>query len=88
MIKTDSRSSFSAFRLKKDTVKLLQELKRAYEVSYGKEFSNDEFINQMITSIKTNNSPVWDIYSKMQEAQKEIEEFAAESRKLNLNKIE
>lgn len=83
MSKTDSRSSFSAFRLKKETVKFLQDLKRAYEISYGKEFSNDEFIMQMTGSIQGSDKSVWDIYCKLLATQKELEELAAESRKNN-----
>lgn len=80
MNKTDSRSSFSAFRLKKDTVKFLQEMKRAYEIAYGKEFSNDDFIKQMASSIEVGDSSVWEIFCKLQETQKELEELAAVNR--------
>ena len=36
MTKQVERSAFSAFRLKKETVKFLQDMKEAYEISYDK----------------------------------------------------
>ena len=88
MLHQDSRSVFSAFRLKKDTVKFLQDMKRAYEISYGKEFSNDELINQMSLSIKSGDPSVWEIFNKLRVTQKELEEMAAEKRKSNNNNQE
>ena len=82
MIQKDSRSAFSAFRIKKDTVKFLQDMKRAYEISYGREYSNDEFIKQMAAAVENGDSAVWEIYSKMQSTQKELEEMAAINRRL------
>ena len=77
----DSRNTFSAFRLKKDTVRYLQDMKRAFELSYGKEFSNDEFIKQMAASVEAGNPAVWEIWCRMQLSRKELEEIAAEGRK-------
>ena len=83
MVQQDSRSAFSAFRLKKDTVKYLQDLKRAFEISYGREFSNDDFINQ--ASVKNGDPSVWEIFNKLKDTQKELEEMAAENRKSKSN---
>ena len=77
----DKRSEFSAFRLKKESVRFLQDLKRAFELSYGKEMSNDEFIQQMGASEETGDPAVWEIYGQMQEAQQKLEELAAQARK-------
>lgn len=85
MVQQDSRSAFSAFRLKKDTVKYLQDLKRAFEISYGREFSNDDFINQMAASVKNGDPSVWEIFNKLKDTQKELEEMAAENRKSKSN---
>lgn len=85
MVQQDSRSAFSAFRLKKDTVKYLQDMKRAYEISYGREFSNDDFINQMAASVKNGDPSVWEIFNKLKDTQKELEEMAAENRKSKSN---
>lgn len=80
MIQNDSRSAFSAFRLKKDTVKFLQDMKRAFEISYGQEFSNDEFIHQLSASISKGDPSTWEIFNKLKDTQKELEELAAKQR--------
>lgn len=85
MVQQDSRSAFSAFRLKKDTVKYLQDMKRAFEISYGREFSNDDFINHMAASVKNGDPSVWEIFNKLKDTQKELEEMAAENRKSKSN---
>ena len=85
MVQQDSRSAFSAFRLKKDTVKYLQDMKRAFEISYGREFSNDDFINQMAASVKNGDPSVWEIFNKLKDTQKELEKMAAENRKSKSN---
>ena len=85
MVQQDSRSAFSAFRLKKDTVKYLQDMKRAFEISYGREFSNDDFINQMAASVKNGDPSVWEIFNKLKDTQRELEEMAAENRKSKSN---
>ena len=76
MTQQDSRRIFGAYRLKKDSVVLLQELKRAYEISYGRSFSNDELVQQLISSIEKNEPVVWDIYQKMINSHRELERIA------------
>lgn len=80
MIQNDSRNAFSAFRLKKDTVKFLQDMKRAFEISYGREFSNDEFIHQLSASISKGDPSTWEIFNKLINIQKELVELAAKQR--------
>lgn len=77
----DGRSAFSAFRLKKETVKFLQDMKQAFELSYGKEFNNDEFIRQMAASVKGGDPACWEIFCKLQMTQKELAEMAAKTRR-------
>lgn len=86
MTHNDSRRTFSAFRLKKDTVKFLQDLKRAFEISFGREFSNDEFINQMSKSISKGDPATWEIFNKLKDTQKELEELAAKQRQTIITK--
>lgn len=86
MTKQIERGNFSAFRVRKETVKLLQDMKDAFEISYGKEYSNDSFIQQLATAVKTGNSSTWEIYCKMQENKKSLELLAAEGRKQRENK--
>lgn len=78
---TEPRCAYSAFRLRKETIKYLQDLKRAFEISYGREFSNDDFIKYMSYSIEEGDPAVWEIYCRMQMTQKELEEIAAENRR-------
>ena len=81
MIQNDSRSAFSAFRLKKDTVKFLQDMKRAFEISsMGIRVSNDEFIHQLSASISKGDPSTWEIFNKLKDTQKELEELAAKQR--------
>ena len=70
-------SEYGAFRLKKDTVEFLQSMKQAFELSYDKKFTNDEFIRQMAASVEEGDVAVWEIYCTM-ELQKE--ELAAKAK--------
>lgn len=76
----NTASAFSAFRLRKETVRYLQDLKRSYEISYGREFTNDEFIQTMVASVEAGDPSVWDIFCRMRMSQRELEDYAAEIR--------
>ena len=76
----DKKSLFSAFRLKKDSVKLLQDMKEAFAYSYGHEMTNDEFIEHLVASVEGGEPGVWEIYCKQQMNNKELEELAARLR--------
>lgn len=77
----DRRTVFSAFRLRKETVNYLQDMKRAFELSYGRDFSNDDFIRQMAASVEAGDPSCWEIFCKLQMTQKELAEMAAENRR-------
>lgn len=83
----DGRSIFSAFRLKKETVNYLQDLKKSFELSYGRDFSNDEFIHQLVASVEDGDVAVWEIFCKLQMTQKELAEMAANNRRLQEQKV-
>lgn len=72
-------NEYGAFRLKKDTVEFLQTMKQAFEVSYGKKFSNDEFIRQMAASVEDGDIAVWEIYCTIEQQK---EELAAKAREI------
>jgi hypothetical protein len=76
----DKRSEYSAFRLKKENVKYLQDMKRAFEIAYAKEFTNDEFIQQLGASLEAGDSAVWTVFCKLQLTEKELARVAAEVR--------
>ena len=67
-----TKEEFGAFRLKKDTVEFLRTLKQAFEVSYGKSFTNDEFIHQMAASVEEGDAGVWDIYCTIEQQREEL----------------
>lgn len=87
-IMADGRSIFSAFRLKKETINCLQDLKKSFELSYGRDFSNDEFIHQLVASVEDGDVAVWEIFCKLQMTQKELAEMAAENRKQREQQIQ
>ena len=72
-------NEFGAFRLKKETVEFLQTMKQAFELSYGKKFTNDEFIHQMAASVEEGDVNVWELYCTI-EMQKD--ELAAKAREI------
>lgn len=76
----DKRTEYSAFRLKKENVKYLQDMKRAFEISYAKDFSNDEFIRQLVASVEEGDPAVWDIFCKLQATEQELVKLAAKIR--------
>lgn len=83
---SDRRSEFSAFRLKKETVKFLQDFKQAFELCYGKEMSNDDFIRQALASVEAGDPAVWETYGQILESQQRLEMIAAEAMKKQQNK--
>ncbi len=76
----DNRSLYGNFKVTKETMKYLQNLKSAFEIYYGKEMTNDEFIKQMATSLNKGDSCVWEIFCEMQKNQQRLVEMAAMQR--------
>ena len=72
-------SEYGAFRLKKETVEFLQTMKQAFELAYGKKFTNDEFIHQMAASVEEGDVYVWELYCTI-EMQKD--ELAAKAKEI------
>lgn len=75
-----SKEEFGAFRLKKDTVEFLRKMKEAFELTYGRELTNDEFIRQMAASVEAGDIAVWEAYCVIEAKQDEIIERVKEIR--------
>lgn len=69
---------YGSLRLKPETIEFLKELREAFEASYGKKFTMDEFIRQMAASVEEGDPGVWELYclkvSQKEELEKKIEE--------------
>lgn len=75
-----NESDYGAFRLKKETVDFLKTLKQAFELSYDKSFSNDEFIRQMAASVEEGDVAVWEIFCTIMQQKDELAAKAKEIR--------
>lgn len=78
-----TESEYGAFRLRKDTLEFLQTMKQAFELSYGKKFTNDEFVKQMAASVEEGDVAVWEIYCTMELQKEELAAKAKEIRERN-----
>ena len=80
--------SFGTIRLKHDTVDFLKDMKEAFEASYGKKFTMDEFVHQMAASVEAGDPGVWDVFCTMQNQKDELQAKVEASQKLRerLNK--
>ena len=56
---------FSAFRLKKPTIKRLQKLKLAFELTYSQPLSNDYFMEIMIGFVEKHDKKVWQNFTDL-----------------------
>lgn len=58
-------SVFSAFRLKKPTIKRLQKLKLAFELTYSQPLSNDFFMEKMMGLVQEHDTKVWKHFTEL-----------------------
>ena len=72
--------AYGAFRLKKETVEFLKTMKQAFELSYGKPFTNDEFIKQMAASVEDGDVAVWEVFCELSETLDELKRKAKQRR--------
>lgn len=79
-------SAYSAYRLRRETVKFLQDMKKAFELSYGMSLSNDEFIRKAFASVEAGDPAVYEIYCRIQLTEDELEQLAKESREMREKK--
>lgn len=61
------RSSYGSYRLKTGTIETLKDMKRAFEFSYARSFTNDEFIQKLVECVEPAELAVWDAYCEINE---------------------
>lgn len=74
-------SKYGTFRLKKETIEYLQRMKQAFEMCYGKPFSNDGFIMQMAKSVEDGDEGVWETFCELTEELDAIKQRARDRMK-------
>lgn len=74
----ESKGVFGALRLKRETLKELSDMKRAFEICYQKEMSNDEFIRQLMAAVEGGDPAVWEGYCRLRDLTEELERKAQE----------
>lgn len=72
-----AKEEYGAYKLKKSTIEFLRRMKMAFELSYEKEFTNDEFVKQMAASVEDGDVAVWEIYCELDQT---MERLAAKGR--------
>lgn len=81
------RSDYGTLRIKPETIEFLKELKDAFDASYGKRFTMDEFVRQMAAAIEDGDPGVWEIYCTQQAQKEELKKKVEASRKMREKKI-
>lgn len=59
------KEEYGNYRLRKSTIEFLRRMKMAFELSYEKDFTNDEFIKQMAASVEDGDVGVWEIFCEL-----------------------
>ncbi len=62
----NDKHNFGTLHVKYDTIGYLKELKKAFEASYGRKFTMDEFLRQMAASVEAGDPGVWEIFCARQ----------------------
>lgn len=57
------RKEYGNYRISKDTIEMLSNLKLAYEASYAKHITNDELVQKLFTHVKDSEPSVFDTYN-------------------------
>ncbi len=60
------KSAFGSLRLKWDTLERMKHLKIAFEGTYGKEMTNDEFVGQLIAAVEEGDMAVWERFCEIE----------------------
>lgn len=79
-------NEYGSIRVKLSTIEFLKDMKEAFDASYGKKFTMDEFINQMAASVEDGDPGVWDIYCTQQTQKKELKIKISKSQKMRAQK--
>ena len=56
---------FGNFRLSLENIARLRDMRLAFESSYGRRMSNDEFINKLLASVEAGEPAVWEEYGRI-----------------------
>lgn len=81
-----NHNEYGSIRVKLSTIEFLKDMKEAFDASYGKKFTMDEFINQMAASVEDGDPGVWDIYCTQQTQKKELKIKISKSQKMRAQK--
>ena len=72
---------YGALRLKNETLEMLRDLKEAYELTYERTLTNDEFVRLLVDSVEDGDIAVWEMYGLRQmqkeEALRKVRELSA-----------
>ena len=71
---------YGSYRLKKSTIEYLRRMKMAFELSYAKDFTNDDFIKQMAASVEDGDVAVWEIFCDLSQTMDRLEAKGKEGR--------
>lgn len=71
-------NNYRSLRLKEDTLDNLRDLREAFEITYGKSFTYDEFVQQMAASIEDGDPAVWEVFCLRKEQRAEAQKKAQE----------
>ena len=75
-----AKTEYGAFRLKKDTIDNLRILKKAFELCYEEDFTNDELIEQMAAAVEEGDVAVWETYCELNSKLIELRDKAQKRR--------
>lgn len=75
-----AKEEFGSYRLKKSTITFLHRMKKAFELAYQKDFTNDEFIKQMGAAVEDGDVAVWEFYTAIEEMEEKLNAKAKERR--------
>ena len=73
-------TKYGSLRLQEETLDFLRMMKQAFELSYCKKFTNDEFIKQMAASVEEGDVAVWEIFCELNAIMDEVKEKARQRR--------
>lgn len=62
----DHTNTFGTLRLKRGTLEKVKHLKIAFESTYRKEMTNDEFVGQLIAAVEEGDIAVWEKYCEIE----------------------
>ena len=78
----DKRSEYSNYKVRKETVKVLQDMKTAFEAcNEGNEVSNDEFILGLVQAAKDGNPVLKKLYDQVVANREKLLKIAATEKK-------